>query len=308
MHWRIKGLLQTALGVLPRGNELHYTLQRRAGGLKNFARECDIKVDDWVLMVKHLRSVGIELAQTRLLEMGSGWYPTFPFCLYLAGAGRVHTLDLNRHMKPDLTLACAVRLENHVDVIANTCGLDTAIVLTKQQALVRALKQGATLEQATEGVVHYRAPADAADTQLPHASVDVVFSNSVLEHVPAEVIARCFQESRRILDPNGVIFHSVNCGDHYAYVDANINQLNYLKYSSAQWQRWNNAFLYQNRLRAIDFTRMAREAGYLIELDTARARPERLAQLAKIDIDAEFTKYSAEQLAITSIDFIGRPS
>jgi SAM-dependent methyltransferase len=155
-------------------------------------------------------------------------------------------------------------------------------------------------------VVRYRAPADAAATGLPAESVDVVFSNSVLEHVPGPVIAACFTEARRILAPGGVIFHSVNCGDHYAYADGKINQLNYLKFGNAAWDRWNNKFLYQNRLRAIDFTEMARRAGFTIEVDTSRPHPTRLAQLAEIEVHPDFARYSRDQLAITSIDFIGR--
>ena len=78
------------------------------------------------------------------------------------------------------------------------------------------------------------------------------------------------------------MFHSVNCGDHYAYVDRSIHQLNYLQFSDADWRKWNNEFLYQNRLRAIDFVDMARAAGFTIELDTSRPHPMRLQQLDRI--------------------------
>ena len=172
--------------------------------------------------------------------------------------------------------------------------------------LVAAVRRGASLEDATGGVVSYHAPSDASDTKLPDASLDAVFSNSVLEHVPGPIIERCFTEARRILRPGGIVFHSVNCGDHYAYVDRSISQLHYLRYSDAAWKRWNNEFLYQNRLRAIDFTTMAKDAGFTIELDTSRPHPTRLAELAKIEVHPDFGRYSREQLAITSIDFIGR--
>jgi hypothetical protein len=102
------------------------------------------------------------------------------------------------------------------------------------------------------------------------------------------------------------VFHSVNCGDHYAYTDRTITQLNYLQYSDAEWAKWNNEFLYQNRLRARDFTAMASEAGFAIELDTSRPHPARLEQLDRIPVHPQFAHYGREQLAITSIDFVGR--
>jgi ubiquinone/menaquinone biosynthesis C-methylase UbiE len=306
MHWRVKGAIQKILGVVPHGERLHYLLQRTAGGLKNFDHELDMKVEDWGLMVGHLRNAGIALEGSTLLEMGTGWYPTFPLCLYFTGAKRIETVDLNRQMKPELMLQCAVGLGQRADVLAKTSGREVREILELQRATVSAMERGADVEEATGGVIRYRAPADASKTGLPDASIDVVFSNSVLEHVVPDAIERCFREAARILRDDGVIFHSANCGDHYAYVDRRISQLHYLRYSDAEWGRWNNAFLYQNRLRAVDFTDMARAAGFVIEIDTSRPHPKRLAELAKVEVHPRFARYSRDELAITSIDFIGR--
>ncbi len=306
MNWRMKGAIQKVLGLVPAGDELHYQLQRRFGGLRDLSHELEAKVEDWRLMAGHLADAGIPIQGTRFVEMGTGWYPTFPFSLYLGGAARVDTIDLNRYLRPDLTRDMVRFLGGKLDTIAELSKRPIADVRAAHDALSSALAGGASPEDATGGVVRYRAPGDAAATGLPDASVDVVFSNSVLEHVPGDVIAKCFAEAKRILRPGGVVFHSVNCGDHYAYVDKRINQLNYLRYSDDEWARWNNRFLYQNRLRAIDFVDLARDAGYAIELDTSRPHPTRLAQLAEIRVHPRFARYSEAQLAITSIDFIGR--
>jgi SAM-dependent methyltransferase len=306
MNWRMKGAIQKVLGYVPAGDELHYQLQRRFGGLRDLSHELDAKLEDWRLMAGHLANAGMPIAGTRFVEMGTGWYPTFPFALFLGGAGRVDTIDLNRYLRPDLTIVMAAFLGGKLELVAEMSKRPLDDVRAAHDRLMMALHSGATLEAATGGVVRYRAPGDAAATGLPRASVDVVFSNSVLEHVPGDVIARCFAEASRILRPGGVVFHSVNCGDHYAYVDKGINQLNYLRYSDSDWRRWNNRFLYQNRLRAIDFIDMAKDAGYTIELDTSRPHPTRLEQLAKIRVHPRFARYSEAQLAITSVDFIGR--
>jgi len=306
MNWRLKGGIQKVLGYLPLGERLHYELQKRAGGLRAFDRELAAKLEDWGHMIRHLSSVGIPISGTRFMEMGTGWYPTFPFSLFLGGARSVITVDLNRYLKPELTVRMTEALERYLPVIAAAAGRPEAEVAAAHRELVAAVRRGASLEDATGGVVAYRAPSDASDTGLPEASLDVVFSNSVLEHVPGPIIERCFTEARRILRPGGVVFHSVNCGDHYAYADRTISQLNYLQFSDADWQRWNNEFLYQNRLRAIDFTKMARAAGFAIEVDTSRPHPMRLQQLDAIKVHPQFEHYGREQLAITSIDFIGR--
>jgi SAM-dependent methyltransferase len=262
VDWRIKGAIQKVLGYMPGGHRVHYELQRRAGGLRDFGRECDIKVDDWRLMMGHLRNAKLNLEGATCVEIGTGWYPTFPLCLFLAGAARVYTYDLERLLKLEMTAQLADRLQAHVPLIAQEAGKPVDAVMQAQQVVAAALARGTRLTASTDNVVDYRAPADAANTTLMAGTVDLVFSNSVLEHVPGPVIAEMYAESWRILRPGGIMFHGVNCGDHYAYTDKTIDQLHYLQYSDHEWKRWNNAFLYQNRIRAPEFTKLAREGAF----------------------------------------------
>ena len=306
MHWKLKGTLQKVLGGLPGGGALHYALQRRFGGLRDFAAEFDSKVEDWRIMAGHLDAASMAIPGRRLFEIGSGWYPTFPLACFLAGAARVTTVDLNRHLKRDLLMACAERLGDAVPTIAATCGLDEATVRARHARLRDSLAHSDDLAAATGGVVDYKAPADATRTDLPAGSIDCIFSNSVLEHVPPAAIDGMYVEAMRLLAPGGVMFHSVNCGDHYAYVDRRLNQLHYLRYSDAQWRLWNNAFLYQNRLRADAFVDRAKAAGFTIDLDTSHATERRLRELAAMPVHAQFAAIPAERLCITTIDFIAR--
>jgi SAM-dependent methyltransferase len=305
-NWRVKGAVQKVLGVVPGGHAMHRQLQLRVGGLKDFASECDAKVDDWRRMMEHVAHAKVHLPHAALLELGAGRYPTFAACLFLSGAEQVLTTDLKNDLDPALTVQMVDRLREHLPLIAQVSRRAEADVRAAHAKLFEALQNGATIARASGSAIAYRAPADASRTGFPSNTIDVVFSNSLLEHVPVPMLEACFAESMRILRPGGIVYHSVNCGDHYAYRDATINQLHYLAYSDEEWQFWNNEFLYQNRLRAIDFTRMAERVGFAIELDTSRAHPDRLAQLEKIAVHARFAQYTRPQLAVTSIDFIGR--
>jgi hypothetical protein len=125
--------------------------------------------------------------------------------------------------------------------------------------------------------------------------------------VPGEVIEGMFVEGRRVLTPAGIMFHSVNCGDHYAYVDKSITQLHYLRYSDSAWRLWQNEFLYQNRLRAHEFVDMSVRAGFAITMNTAHPTAKRLQELRAIPVHPTFSaRFSPEQLCITTIDFISR--
>jgi SAM-dependent methyltransferase len=306
MHWRLKGLTQKALGLLPGGAFLHHQLQRRLGGLRSFPREFAMKIDDWESMTEQLRGVGMPIAGKRFFEIGTGWYPTFPFACYLGGAQRVTTVDLNPHLRPDLVLACVDALGNELERIAKHAQQPLDEVRIRYARMHAHIGAGDDLGAATDGVVRYRAPADATRSGLDAHEIDAVFSNSVLEHVPRAAIDAMYIEARRILAPGGVMFHSVNCGDHYAYVDRRINQLNYLQFSDRQWAVWNNAFLYQNRIRAHEFVDAAVAAGFEIVHDASTVRSERLEQLARMHVHPQFAQIPRERLCLTTIDFIGR--
>lgn len=306
MHWRVKGAMQKVLGVVPGGNSIHYRLQRNFGGMRDFRRELDIKVEDWTIMAAHLADVGLPMQGCRLLEIGTGWYPTFPLACLLGGAARIDTFDLNRHLKPELLRSCVSAMGNHLDTIAQATNALPADVARRHAQVQAALGQTFDLRQVSADTIRYHAPADAASTGLADGCIDVAFSNSVLEHVPPGVLDPLFRESMRVLRPGGVMFHSVNCGDHYAYVDRRIHQLHYLRYSDRAWSLWDNGFLYQNRLRAHEFVDAARRNGFEIVLDTSHARPERLEQLGRMHVHPRFRHIPPEQLCITSVDFIAR--
>lgn len=303
-HWKLKGVLQGAMARTPGGTRLNDLLQRMAGGRRQLDAHIDSKFrDDWLVHIRHLRQLGFPLESCTMLEIGSGWLPVMPLCFHLAGVGRCLTYDLHRHLGLDAVRLALGHLERHLQAIAEATERPVDLVRGRYERLIRL--DGAALLAAAG--IEYHAPADATRTGLPAASVDLVFSNSVLEHVPPSVLQAMMQESARILTPGGLALHNVNCGDHYAYFDRTITQINYLRFSSAQWAAWNNDILYQNRLRAVDFLDAARACGLEIVLDTHKPRPA-LLQLIRdgFPVAPEFGRYPAQELACTSIDFAAR--
>jgi len=306
MNWRVKGVVQKALGFLPAGARINDGLQRKFGELRDVEKTVDSKVvDDWVVLAGQLKELGIPIAGAEMLEVGTGWFPVFPLCFALAGSRLCHTFDLHRHLNPRLTLRAIARLAEHVPRIADATGSRIHDVMSRYEQLRRADTPEAALSSVG---IRYCAPADASRTQLPAQSIDVLFSNSVLEHVPPDAIAQMFVEARRVLKNTGVSIHSVNCGDHYAYFDRSITFINYLQYSERQWRFWNNDMLYQNRLRPSDFLELARAAEFDIVLSRSTPKEKLLAALPSMRIAADFKSYAPEQLCATSVDFAARPA
>jgi hypothetical protein len=303
MNWRVKGVIQNVLSAIPQGTRINDMLQRTLGGLRNFDRQVAAKVSDWSIFMDHLAALSIRVEGLRLAEIGTGWFPTLPLCFSLAGAAACETFDLHRHLNQRLTAKLVGALRSQLPVVAAAASRPIGDVTREYEQLARFTSLPEILAHAG---IRYHAPADATRTCLPDQSVDVIFSNSVLEHVPADAIRAMLRESKRILRKGGVTIHCVNCGDHYAYFDRNITPINYLTYSESHWRRWNNQLQYQNRLRPSDFVEMGQAAGLEIVLNHYRPREDLKAALPNLCIADEFRKYDTGQLCSTSVAFAGR--
>ena len=265
MHWRLKGAIQKVLGVRPAGRAAPLrppAPRRRPDELRPRAAAEGRRLGADGRPPR--APSGIDVVGTRFFEMGTGWFPTLPLCLYLGGAESVDTVDLNPHMKPDLTLRVRERRSRR-SLAGDREGDRSRRERARRDAArdrSRARARRVDRRARPTASIRYRAPADAAATDQP----DVEPRRRVLEQRararprPGDR-ARASPSRRASCAPAASMFHSVNCGDHYAYVDRKLTQLHYLAYSDAAWKKWNNAFLYQNRLRATDFTTMARAAG-----------------------------------------------
>jgi hypothetical protein len=89
MSWRIRGLTQKALGLIPGGVRMNDLLQRRLGGLRDFQRHVTSKVvDNWVVLASYMRELGVGLGDLRYVEIGTGWFPSCRFAMRWPGHGK----------------------------------------------------------------------------------------------------------------------------------------------------------------------------------------------------------------------------
>lgn len=306
MDWRVKACIQGLLARVPAGTSVNSALQKLAGGRVDSGRHIDSKFqEDWTVLMDVLRGLDFQVRDRVLLEIGTGWLPVLPLCFALAGARRIHTFDLHRHLPTGAVVEVLARLERHLGTLAEASQQPESEVRTRHARLSVVADDAGILARA--GIV-YHAPADAGATGLADGEVSLVFSNSVLEHVSAQGISTMMRESGRVLAADGLALHSVNCGDHYAYFDRSITPINYLRFDSRQWRRWNNDLLFQNRLRPMDFVDAAQRAGLVLVHRIQTVRADLVARFDNAEIAAEFRHYPVDELCTTSITFAARPS
>jgi len=170
----------------------------------------------------------------------------------------------------------------------------------------------ATLAELEERLgIAYLAPTDARATGLEGASVDFVTSTDVCEHIPEDDLAQVFRECHRLLRPGGAFSCRIDLQDHYAYFDPSLSRYNFLRFSDRAWGLVNSPIHFQNRLRAPDYFRLVRDAGFeLVSERPSGPSAEGLAQLEALPLAPRFRNgYTPEELGVTVLSFVAsRPT
>jgi len=93
---------------------------------------------------------------------------------------------------------------------------------------------------------------------------DICISTAALEHFNILDLQNFLLDLKKILNDNGLISSLIDYSDHYSHTDKNIDKLNFLSYSKKEWEKYNNSYLYQNRLRHQDYKKLFIDKGYKI--------------------------------------------
>ena len=144
----------------------------------------------------------------------------------------------------------------------------------------------------------FRTDGLAAFTALADDSVDFVFSQAVLEHLPLAQFERFLGESFRVLRPGGVSSHVIDLEDHLG------GALNHLRFSRTlwEWRAMSRSGFYTNRLRSSEICRIAADAGFIVTV----AQLVRWSALPtpRSALNREFQAFSDEELAIAGLTLV----
>ena len=294
-RWIVKALAQktlSAMHLLP----LYHHGQQWAGRLRHFHPNARIEYAG-----KLASEVGLsKLAGARVVEIGTGWVPVVQMGLHLLGAASIESFDLSRHLRPEPTMRAARLLGDCVPDLARRSGADARAL----ESRVAALRAAPSFESLLETMhFHYHAPADFSQSRIPAQSIDIVYSNLVLEHVTPEALRQILKESRRVLKRDGCCWHAIDYTDHYSHTFHGLPHLNFVRYSRRFWNAiGQNDILYQNRLRRSDYARAFAESGFVIE----SCRDFTVPRPAGLPVHADFARYDESDLTCAASRFVLR--
>lgn len=238
-------------------------------------------------------------------EFGTGWTFLVPLSLWLVGARKIITCDLNPLLNAALIKDSLRYISQHEQELEHAMGN-----LLKHDRMGMLLnfcmrKDFNMRDYFALCSIEYRSPCDAANTNLPVDCVDCHFSLAVLEHVPLNSVKNILREGNRFVKKEGIFFNSIDYSDHYSHVDSSISAINFLRYSDSEWRRYNNKYQWVNRLRHDDFIAMFDELDHEIILQE-HSIDERSAKLLMegFAVDKRFATKNHDILSIRGATFV----
>ncbi len=317
MKWTTKARIQNLIAALPGplADFCYYRMQRHFGGLR---KPTPVKQIVAGLQLAEAIQQHRPLSGARVLEVGSGRSLALPMLLWLLGAERSLTVDLNRYLRPELVRLDLAYLQaqqpwlrQQLAPVAGDAGL-TAERLGDLFALELDPSPDSVLENVLQLCgIDYLAPADASALAVPERSFDLHLSRHVLEHVPPDDLERLLREAARVLKPGGLCAHLIDPSDHFRYQDSSISRVNFLRFNEAAWERLaGNRFMYMNRLRAGDYLSRFAEAGLeVLDVNSVVDEESRvLIESGGLPLDERFTGKTVEDLATTELLVVARPA
>jgi SAM-dependent methyltransferase len=309
--WKMMAKVQDILGIIdgPKSCRVHNWMGRLVGSIKKPFDPVPAMTRG-VEMLKRIKKYSSMFAGKTFFELGTGWSPNLPLTLWLAGAEKTITIDLNTYMqKRYVWESLATISERRVDIEA----LFGSFFDKKRfnDLLQFAGMKNTKLKDFLDLCrINYIAPGDAARTNLPDCCIDFHVSCDVYEHIPPEILRNILLEGNRIIKKDGLFVNSIGLEDHFANFSKTVSKINFLQYSDDEWKKYNNnKYVYVNRLRYDDFFTMFNDVHHEI----IAAEPginqdiKDMLDRGSMKIDVKFQNKSTEVLASLKPWFVTRP-
>ena len=307
MKWRLKATGQNLVDKLPPAlsSPSYYHMQRHFGGLKDFTPIKELS--NSVFILKDIKRTKCDFAGKIFLEIGTGHTVNVPIGLWLAGASRVITVDLNPYLKEELvaeSLQYIFQNRNEIRLlfsdVANNAELDEKLkFLCEKKDTPASLFESMNLQ--------YLTPVNVGCLPIVDHCVDFHVSIDVLEHIPSNLISSLLYEAKRVLAIGGLLVHRITLSDHFAHSDPSISGINFLQFSEEDWLNLaGNKFMYHNRLRALEFEKLFDDHGVTVLSKEKRLDQRALTLLRNgFPVNTLFTRYPPEELAASALNVVG---
>lgn len=284
MNWKKLLVKKTIVGRLPFADNLRKRKRKIFGYLPD-AENMKLTIKNYERIKDALDKSGAGIEGATILEIGSGWFPTIPILLARDGAKKVFMSDLNIHMD-DITFKETVAYlkrhfpsDDYIQKITNFSSLP----------------------------IEYLAPLNASN--IRDKSIDVVTSNTVLEHIPRSDIYSLFLSLRPKVSDSGLMVHLIDHSDHFEHFDKSISRVEFLTWSEEKHALINYLIKDgENRMRHHEYHRVFRDSGFEVINEEVDLDEKTLEEVKTLDLVYPYSKMLPEQLAVLTSIYSLKPA
>jgi SAM-dependent methyltransferase len=296
--WMLKAAVQKAISLLPYRNQINLWFQKYVTkGVHLDAEHLHWKLTHARDHIAYWRKYSRRM-EASCLELGTGWYPIVPLLLYLHGAEKIQTIDLNAHLSKESLKISLQKLIAEKEKGALDQQFPELISERWEQVLKVFHKlETHTLSSALAAFKIVAIVGDARKLPIAENAIDLICSNNTFEHIFPEVLAGILKEFKRVLKPDGVMSHFIDLSDHFAHFDHAINIYNFLRYSQKQWAVIDNDIQPQNRWRWPQYKKLYRDLKIPIREESVREGD--ISRLREVPVHEEWASFSEAELAIS---------
>lgn len=310
-RWIIHSTVQNFISLLPHklSYKVYFWVQRKFGRLHTInTKDCLSYLERSVLLNQYFKKY--QKQSKVAFELGTGRIITTLIGLWILGYKKIITVDLNPYLSADL-------IHNNIQsIIKNTndvFGLfknDIDKEEFDEKISILSKLENKNMKEILETLnIQYIPYQDARSlTTIENSTIDIYFSNQVLEHIPYLVLDKIFNEGKRVITKGGLFIHFIGLHDHFSTIDSTISGINFLKFSNFRWNLLaGNKFMYQNRLRASDYYKLFQENDFQIVEKEAQIDSRSLEELENgFRINRQFKNYAKEDIATTALTIISK--
>lgn len=296
--WMLKAAVQKGISLLPFRNRINYWFQ------KYVTKRVELNAEHLHWKLTHARD-HLEFwrqyarqPSPYCLELGTGWYPIVPVMLFLHGARKIESIDLNAHLTIKTLSVTLEKLSERYHAGQLTEMFPS--ILANRWLVVQQLLGNLTDHSLKEALAQLKIEAIVGDARRLPASAhtfDLICSNNTFEHIYPEVLSEILKEFKRVLKPGGLMSHFIDLSDHFAHFDNSITIYNFLRFSEKQWSRIDNIIQPQNRWRWPQYQALYHSLD--LPITEASVRPGSISLLRTVPVHPEWKKFTEEELAIS---------
>lgn len=300
MHtWIIKARVQKFISHFPFSYRVNLFFQKYV--TRGLQLTDQLLIDKLIHSKNHLDSYlnfGESPKPANILELGTGWFPVIPICMFITGAENIITIDVNPSLtkkrtadtiRKILEFIDSGRFADYIPGIVENRLIDLRNVFMHYRKI--------TFEEILKSLKIELYVGDLGQLELKPGQNDLIISNNTLEHIRSEKLKGTMTELARTGKPGGIMSHFIDMSDHFAHIDGSINIFNFLQFSDRQWTRIDNSIQPQNRERIGFYRQILNDLN--MEVAEERNRYGKSEWLEKIVPDKRFQDLPVEELLIS---------